>query len=344
MRNARCSKQSVAQGALFAAASAIRSLACSFGHGPQSEMNRYGAADVFRVTFDPYWRTFVVLPLFALFLAGCSGDDKSSQASQHVNADSDHSSAASQPAQTNATEAPAGAKSPLMPESPNWTREQAVAHLDDDAAAISAAVRLVELSDVETPLKGGEWSAERVNALRIAPLGEDGYVFGSVDKANENLLSGAMRINPDGQVTLVVVEEMPGARVYASPDHDLFPSLLIGKHEVRMLSDLESEAMKVESPESAEFDMHVEDDIATLVLVVPADGATAEAARYHWDPYELTFIGPAVDKLPDPPGGKFTLDLKRCGALTPMGGELPPPPVIDNNNPQGDPEKEGPIY
>jgi hypothetical protein len=51
-----------------------------------------------------------------------------------------------------------------------------------------------------------------------------------------------------------------------------------------------------------------------------------EVAMYRWDPDELAFLGPANDKLPDPPGGKFELDLKASRGLIPVGGDIPDAP------------------
>ena len=51
--------------------------------------------------------------------------------------------------------------------------------------------------------------------------------------------------------------------------------------------------------------------------------AVAAVATYKWDPYELVFVGPAVDALPDPPGGRFHIDVAASRRLEPMGGELP---------------------
>lgn len=249
--------------------------------------------------------------------------------------------AATQPGAQVAAEA-AAPPPPLLAESRKWSREQAAEQLSDAAAAISAAVRLIELAEPESRYAQGEWPVERVNRLRLLPIGDSEYVFGVADESNAKLLAQAMRIAVDGSVKAIAVEEMPDARVYVSPDRDLFPALLIGKRQVRMLSDIESEALTIESPDNLRFDLHEKDEIASVLLMLDGAGGAVEAARYRWDPYELTFIGPACDKLPDPPGGKFQLDLKRCAALTPMGGELLPPPKIDDNRPAA--EKEGPIY
>ncbi|MBL8880091.1 MAG: hypothetical protein JNG88_13310 [Phycisphaerales bacterium] len=250
-------------------------------------------------------------------------------------------SASSQPA-TPAFKAPAAAKPPLNPESKQWTREQAAAHLDDAEAAVSAAIRLIELGAPESPHLTGDWTAERVKAVRVMPLGDAEHVFGVVDEGNDKLLKDVVRIAADGGVAALSIEEMPNARVYASPDRDLFPTLVIGDRQIRVLSDLETEALTIEAPETLRFDLREKDDITAIVLMLDVGGGPVEAARYRWDPYELTFIGPACDQLPDPPGGKFQLDLKRSAALTPMGGELPPPPKIDNTKPP--PEEDGPIY
>lgn len=72
----------------------------------------------------------------------------------------------------------------------------------------------------------------------------------------------------------------------------------------------------------------------------PPTPVAVEVARYKWDPYELTFSGPAVDKLPDPPGGKFELNIADSHYLVPVGGEIPEPPPP--KPPPGEQEKDLP--
>jgi hypothetical protein len=68
-------------------------------------------------------------------------------------------------------------------------------------------------------------------------------------------------------------------------------------------------------------------------------------ARYTWDPYELTFMGPAADKLPDPPGSRFEIDLARSPVLIPVGGEIGEPDPIEEYVPPEEREEEGePLY
>jgi len=59
-----------------------------------------------------------------------------------------------------------------------------------------------------------------------------------------------------------------------------------------------------------------------------------EVARYTWDPWELAFTGPLSDKLPDPPGGLFELELEQSEALIPVGGVIPEPPPIPPPGPK----------
>lgn len=267
-------------------------------------------------------------------VGGCSGEDKPPAKPP----ENSNRTTATPPAKTVAAD-PTPAP-PLLPESHTWTREQAAERLADDNAALSAAVRLLELSDWKFEDPEAAWTHERVAAMRVMPIAEDKFVFGRSDPANEHLLIDAVFIHSDGTTESLPGETSSAMRVYASPDRDLFPSLLLSGRQVRLISDLSNEALLVESPESVAFDLRVRDELANIVLVFERDGVRSDVARYRWDPYELTFIGPASDKLPDPPGGKFQLDLRRSTALTPMGGEIPPPP--ENQTPP--PEKDGPIY
>ncbi|MBI5864823.1 MAG: hypothetical protein HZB38_10000 [Planctomycetes bacterium] len=74
---------------------------------------------------------------------------------------------------------------------------------------------------------------------------------------------------------------------------------------------------------SAPEDALDEDDPAAV------EAEPTEAARFRWDPYESAFIGPAADKLPNPPGGRFEIDIPESKAFIPVGGDIPdaPPPV-----------------
>lgn len=71
-------------------------------------------------------------------------------------------------------------------------------------------------------------------------------------------------------------------------------------------------------------------------------GEPVEVAQYKWDAWELAFVGPLSDKLPDPPGGLFELDLEQSAALTPVGGVIPEPPPLEP--PPDDVEPEPPPY
>lgn len=112
--------------------------------------------------------------------------------------------------------------------------------------------------------------------------------------------------------------------------------MLITPARVLLVGEELQTVIVAKSLPACRFDVRDEDGYWYLALVLrpPADASdrnsdVVEVARYEYDPFESAFMGPLIDKLPDPPGGKFELDLEQSIGLVPVGGQLPEPPEPD---------------
>ncbi|MBU0639891.1 MAG: hypothetical protein KKB50_13565 [Planctomycetes bacterium] len=226
----------------------------------------------------------------------------------------------------------APATDPLLPESYEWSNAEARAALADPDKGLSAAVRLVRLHDatplcVPDPLTAA--MATRLRVLRVPP---EQWALGYSESSNERCLHSPILVEADGTVTALaagVDEEL--LRLYVSEDPDIFPHLLIWPQRVGILNAPEETALALTPPaEDAEalcphFELRLEDGYACVVLALAGEAGPVDVARYAWDPYELSFLGPAANKLPEPFVGRFDLDMEASTALQPVGGEIPKP-------------------
>jgi hypothetical protein len=290
---------------------------------------------------------FVALVALAwAMLPGCSGEAEPRQpaASQPTTAASATSLADPQPP------APEPEPSPLLPEAEDWSREEALARLADESAGLSAAVRLVRLAEV-APLCVPDPVPPRIaRRLRLRELSDSLWALG-LSTSDERRLAAPVLIDAAGEVTLPVdgVEEEV-ARLCCAKDPELFPHLLIVPGRVMMVGKDLQAALVADSPSGLVFDLRFDGEFPYVALLwresrvpvdegdqttQPAQRAMArgdepvEVARYEYDAYELAFMGPLSNKLPDPPGGLFELDLEASAALIPVGGVIPEPPVVE---------------
>lgn len=230
---------------------------------------------------------------------------------------------------------------PVLPESEAWSREEALAQLTDEATSLSAAVRLVRLAEAAPLCVPEPLSPEVARRLRVVTLSESLWALG-LGTSDESRLRSPVLINADGEVRSPVsgVEEEV-ALLCVAADADLFPHLLIALERVWMVGDELQSALVAQSPTGLRFDVRYEDGYPYVALLWRSSDAAAgeggeaargepvEVARYTYDPYEFAFMGPLADKLPDPPGGLFELDLEQSEALVPVGGEIPEPPPVE---------------
>lgn len=219
--------------------------------------------------------------------------------------------------------------------SASWSREEAAHKLADHREGLTAALRLVELSGLSTSM------LKAPAQLQLKRLSDELWAIGNAEDAN--LLRGPLFIRTDGDVSSPVEFADPETlRLYVSDDVEVFPHLLLLPEMVRLVSGGERSPLAIvllpDQPVELELRRHGGFPYISVVLTV----TRTEVAFYRWDPYEQDFMGPSADKLADPPGGRWTADLRACLRLIPVGGELaepetqpaqpsPPQPVIDDD-------------
>ena len=232
----------------------------------------------------------------------------------------------------------------IAPESLRWSRDEARAKLGDDKLGLSAALRLVRLAGVAALCVPEALTDNHVRRLRLVVLDSQHWALGLADKKDSQALRAAVLISADGDVQPLaegVEEEL--LVLHVSKDADVFPHLATLPDRVLLIGEEIVPAIVLTADQKVRFELHSERGFGYVALVLAEGSPKAELARYRWDPYELTFLGPASDKLPDPPGGKFQIDLKASRRLVPVGGEIPPtqpnkpgpkspqPPVADDD-------------
>jgi hypothetical protein len=214
----------------------------------------------------------------------------------------------------------------LVPESADWTAAEAVTHLDDGRLAVSAAVRLVRLDEAEPLCVPEEFTDATASRLQVVPLADGLWALGLFDERDGAALHAPMLIDADGAVHILAdgtEEELLVLRV--SADADVYPHLLVAPRRVWLATVPPQLALTLDTPEEVGFRGWVAEGRGYVALMIGAGAGYEEVAQYYWEPYELAFQGPASDVLPDPPGGKFVLDMEQSPLLIPRGGEIPPP-------------------
>lgn len=214
----------------------------------------------------------------------------------------------------------------LAAESAEWSREQACANLADAKLGLSAAVRLVRLAKVSPLCLPAELTDAWVRRLRLVRLGEERWALGLADTRDTRRLRAPVVIAADGNVALLAdgaEEELLVLHLAADPA--VFPHLALLPDRVVLLREQVVDAITLAPEQRVRFELRRQQGYPYVGLILPQAGQAVEVARYTWDPDELMFAGPAIDKLPDPPGGKFEVDLDASKGLVPVGGEVPEP-------------------
>lgn len=174
-----------------------------------------------------------------------------------------------------------------------------------------------------------ELTDRQFDRLRAVRLDDAWFVLGLTDQTCEHRLHAPVLIAADGaveQLTAGLDEELAVLRV--SEDADVFPHLVILPDRIVAIMDRPQDAVVLEPNQPACFALRETAGFPYVALLPLKADAPREVAAYRWDPWELVFTGPLIDTLPDPPGGKFRINLKASPLLIPMGGELPDPEPI----------------
>lgn len=312
-------------------------------------MRRVWKSKRYRFDFNLRIALRLVPILGCLLLPGCSADKPPQQnaATQPVQADA--ASAENEPAVDITEET---ASNPILPGSDEWTHEEAVATLAEESACVSAALRLAHLAELEPYAELTPMPIAVAERLRVFSLDDEWRVLG-LRTDDEQILAAPVMIDSAGAASYPIVDtELEWTFLHRSDDAELFPHLLFTEDCMWMWGEDEwSPALTVQQPACLHFEKRTEKGRPSIVLLwlrsenhaaeqssdpdnpsdeeAIDDAPYAEVARYFWDPFELDFSGPLCDKLPDPPGGQFELDLQLSPALIPVGGLIPEPPKIE---------------
>jgi len=222
--------------------------------------------------------------------------------------------------------APAPTSKLIVPQSRGWSQQEATAHLADAPAAVSAAIRLVRLAQAEPLCVAAQPSDAIIARLRVVKLDDELWAVGLAPRAETGprRLYAPVCIRSDGEIVQPawgIDEELALLRV--SKDADVFPHLLVTPQRVAILAGEPQPALELEPNQPVWFECREKSGFGYVALLTGGTRGPREVAQYRWDPDEGMFTGPAADALPDPPGGKFTLNLEASQRLVPMGGELP---------------------
>jgi hypothetical protein len=180
--------------------------------------------------------------------------------------------------------------------------------------------------------------AELARRLRVVPLSDELWALGR-STAKATRLAVPVLIDAEGGICWPQsAEDDTNTALCCAANPTAFPHLLFAPGRVLLVGDEIRAALVAKSPPGLRFDLRSENGRLRVVLLwrgtpgakadsqpAAAEGEPAEVARYWWDPFEMAFVGPLADRLPDPPGGLFELDLAASEALVPVGGELPEP-------------------
>ena len=217
----------------------------------------------------------------------------------------------------------------LEPASLEWSKSQAREKLADKKLGLSAAIRLVYLSELAPLCVPNELTDDLMGRLKLVELNDTYWALGLANRRDEHCLHAPVLITGDGEIeelAEVINEEL--LVLHVSDDSDVFPHVALLPPVAMLIENEVSVAMVLEPDAPVQFALRRQDGFPYVALALLQPGDADEVAKYVWDPYEETFFGPLIDILPDPPGGKFCLDPDASLRLEPMGGELPEPKAL----------------
>ncbi len=209
----------------------------------------------------------LLLGMTLVLTAGCPGNNGPPEDSTPKNANQ-------APARPVEPSKPPPPKNPIVAESLNWSAEEALANLPDPELSLSAAVRLVHLSDVDAEGIPDPLPVDAAIRLACIRLSDWSYAIGVRDASDERLLHDPLLIDAEGKVTRPGYEEDAeetetfGLRVSESPN--LFPHILIGERSIRGVRQ-DEQRIVLRSPRGLRFKVVREEGFDQLILVRPPD-------------------------------------------------------------------------
>lgn len=242
------------------------------------------------------------------------------------------------PPTTTAPSAPSTTTKPALTVLPEgyagWTHDEAAEKLADATSAKGAALRLLSLAGATPMCVPATLTDLTLTRLRVVYLG-DRYAVGVMDLADDARLHAPVFISKGGLVTQPISgleEEL--ATLHISKDPELFPHLITTPRRVILLDDVSKDAIIVRYPSAVAFRLGKRGEFSYVSLVyLGGESPRSEIGRYQWDAFSLMFQGPGCDKLPEPPGGLYELDIKASHRLNPVGGTFPDAKPIPNTPP-----------
>ncbi len=222
----------------------------------------------------------------------------------------------------------------IVPESANWSRMDALLLLADPKLGLSAAVQLIRLARAAPLCVPPELTDQTAAQLRVLPLADGLWALGVLDRRRPDVLRAPVLIGLGGCVyTVADGPEEEAAALHVSKDADVFPHLLITPVRTWIVGAPPALALTRVHPADVGFAWGEDGGRPYVGLVLGGPAGPREVARYFWEPYELGFVGPAADVLPDPPGGQFSVGIDASPLLIPVGGVLPEPLPIEQEPP-----------
>ena len=126
----------------------------------------------------------------------------------------------------------------IAPESAEWSREEAVLLLPDEALGVSAAVRLVRLAEASPLCVPADLTDATARRLRLVPLADDLWALGLRARRNERVLHTPLLIGQGGAVYVVADgTEEEALLLHISANAEIFPHLLTSPERILLAAD-----------------------------------------------------------------------------------------------------------
>lgn len=229
-------------------------------------------------------------------------------------------------------------KDPIVAESLSWSAEEALANLPDPELSLSAAVRLVHLSELDALGVPEPLPIEAALKLACIRLSDWSYAIGVRDDDDPRLLHDPLLIDAAGKVSRPGHEDETDTETFAlrvSSEPNIFPHVLIGERSIRGVRQ-DGQGIVLRSPLGLRFKIINENGYDHLSLVRPAGAALEFREEEKPATAEGDVAKPAADG--DGEQGKDARQRKageqRDADPKPPGidGEAKPPPADEESH------------